>query len=162
MRWSDSSSCPTSLSQMYRYGSRTGVESVCADKQPARDRLSRPSNPVIASQWTMQTRTRLLPQRQTYVCCWTVPNEYLHPQALAVTHPMTRVMKGDGNCGWRGRALCTWKRSVYLSLIVSSGGIRLFRNTLCASGHSARAAGTGPDQISQHPSGPGGPAGTSV
>ncbi|KAJ5119905.1 hypothetical protein N7448_010574 [Penicillium atrosanguineum] len=22
--------------------------------------------------------------------------------ALAITHPMTRIMKGDGNCGWRG------------------------------------------------------------
>lgn len=24
-------------------------------------------------------------------------------QALSISHPMTRVMKGDGNCGWRGK-----------------------------------------------------------
>lgn len=23
-------------------------------------------------------------------------------QTLALTHPTSRIMKGDGNCGWRG------------------------------------------------------------
>lgn len=26
-----------------------------------------------------------------------------HLQALTGTHPMARFMKGDGNCGWRGK-----------------------------------------------------------
>jgi hypothetical protein len=30
------------------------------------------------------------------------PTYVTKTNALAVTHPFTRIMKGDGNCGWRG------------------------------------------------------------
>ena len=44
-------------------------------------------------------------------------------QALAVTHPLTRVMKGDGNCGWRGEHSIGWQLgSEYLTLVAMAFG----------------------------------------
>jgi hypothetical protein len=69
-------------------------------------------------------------------------------QALALSHPECRIMRGDGNCGWRGK--------VFPAISISRGvltpcscGVWLFRNPVRAARHDADSDGDFEVQVSE-------------